>query len=428
MVSVSGSLPKQTATRWVCEYFLGEAVYSLALILAHLIRLYPNNVQSSTLTRAAGTARFAWNWGLARWNEQYAAGGKPSWMKLDAEMNALKKSSFSWMNEAVGSRPAKAALKDLGQAFQNFFRRAKAGEKPGYPKFKKRGRCKESFYVSGERLQFEGKKIRLPKLGWVKMAEVVRFPGRIRSARFSKRAGNWFVSVQVELAESWSYSHCCENQAVVGVDLGVRNLAVPSKGDPTPAPRALRFYEKRLKRLQREMARRTRGGANWNKTKLKLQKCHEKIANIRRDVTHKLTSGLVKNFRFIGVEDLNIKGMVKNHHLAKSVADAAMAEVRRQLEYKAPLAGGVVVLADRWFPSTKTCSACGHVLEHLALSERQWRCPSCETTHDRDFNAARNLERIAAEYAVKARRAGGSGDFGRETVLVEAGTERLATA
>ena len=344
-------------------------------------------------------------------------------MKLDAEMNSLKSSLFPWMNEAAGYCPAQASLRDLGQAFQHFFRRVKAGEKPGYPKFKKKGRSKESFYVSGERLQFNSRKIRLPKLGWVKMAEVVRFPGRVLSARFSKRAGNWFVAVQVELAESWSYPHCCENQAVVGVDLGVRNLAVPSKGDPTPAPRALRFYEKRLKRLSRELSRRARGGANWNKTKLKLQKCHEKIVNIRRNVTHKLTSGLVKNFRFIGIEDLNIKGMSKNHRLAKSVADAAMAEVRRQLEYKAPLAGGVVVLADRWFPSTKTCSACGHVLEHLALSERQWRCPSCETQHDRDLNAARNLERIAAEYAVKARRAGGSGDSGRETALVEAGTE-----
>lgn len=379
------------------------------MILAHRIRLYLNNCQAGYLAQAAGTARFVYNWGLARWNELYAAGSKPSWQKLNAELNAIKREQFPWMYN-VTKWCANKALNDLGNAFSNFFRRVKAGEKPGYPRFKKKGRSRESFYVAGADLQFDGTKIRIPKLGWVRMAEVVRFPGRVVSARFTKCAGKWFVSVQVELDESWVYSHRCENQAVVGVDLGLTHLAIPSKGEPTDAPRALRFYERRLKRFQRELARRTKGGSNWSKTRLKIQKTYEKIANVRRDVTHKLTAQLVRDFRWIGIEDLNVRGMVKNHCLAKSVSDAGFAEVRRQLEYKAQLSGSTVIVADRWFPSSKRCSSCGYVLEHLLLSTRRWRCPTCSAEHGRDINAAMNLEQIAAGYAVKAHGAGSAGD------------------
>ena len=378
--------------------------------LSHKIRLYPNNIQATYLARAAGTARFAYNWGLARWKALYEAGEKPSWQKLNAELNAIKRSAFPWMLDVTKWAPNKA-LNDLGDAFRHFFRRARNGSRrKGYPRFKKKNCSPDSFYVAGAKLSFEGHKIRIPKLSWVRMAQPVRFPGRIVAARFTKHAGKWFVSVQVEVDEFWIYPHRCENQAAVGVDLGLVCLAVPSNGEPTDAPRALRFYEKRLKRLQRELARRTKGGANWNKTKLRIQRTHERIANIRRDVTHKLTASLVGRFRWIGIEDLNVRGMLANRYLAKSAADAALAEVRRQLEYKAPLAGSTIIGADRFYPSSKRCSSCGHVLEHLSLSVRRWRCPSCLIEHDRDKNAAKNLEQLAAGHAVKARGAGSSGD------------------
>ena len=176
---------------------------------------------------------------------------------------------------------------------------------------------------------------------------------------------------------------------------------VPSTGERIEAPRALRSHERKLRRLGKELSRRTKGGKNWHKTKAKLGRAHERVANIRRDVTHKLTASLVQRFRRIGIEDLNVAGMARTR-LAKSVMDAAMAEVGRQLTYKAPLAGGVVVTADRWYPSSKTCSACGVVYADLALGERRWTCDACGAEHDRDVNAAMNLKTLAVAPAVAA--------------------------
>lgn len=379
------------------------------MILGQRVRLDPNNVQRTFLGRCAGAARRIWNDGLARWQELYGAGGKPYWQGLNAEVNARKTTDLAWLRElpwAVSNN----ALQDLGVAFTNFFRRVRVGDgKPGYPRFKKKGRCREGFAIEGRALRFEGRKVYVPKLGWVRTRQALRFPGKIVAARFILYAGHWYVSVQVEIDESWAYPHRCETQAVVGVDLGLVRLAVPSEGEPTDAPRALRFCEDRLRRLNKELARRTKGGANWHKTKAKLAKCHEKIANLRRDVTHKLTACLVHDFRWIGVEDLNVAGMGQNRHLAKSVADAAMAEVRRQLAYKSILSGSTIVVADRWFPSSKTCSSCGVVRDSLPLSVRMWACDACSAKHNRDLNAAYNLRNLAAAFAAKACRQGSAG-------------------
>lgn len=372
------------------------------MILAHRIRLDPNNVQASWLERCAGTARFTFNWGLARWQEQHAAGEKPSWQKINGELNSVKSVEFPWMTELPWAITNKA-LSDLGAAFTNFFHRVKFGQKPGYPRFKSRKRSTPSFAIEGRALHFDGKKIKIPKLGWVRTREALRFPGKVLSARFTKRAGYWYVSLQVEVDESrWSYPHRCETQAVVGVDLGIVDLAVLSTGERIEAPRALRAHETKLRRLNKELSRRTRGGKNWHKTKAQIQRLHERIANIRRDVTHKLTTSLVKRFRWIGIEDLNVVGMTKNRRLAKSVMDAAMSEVSRQLAYKAPLVGSAVVVADRWYPSSKTCSGCGVVYADLSLGERRWTCDACGAEHDRDKNAAENLRAMAAAQAVTA--------------------------
>ena len=379
------------------------------MILGQRIRLDLNNVQQTWMERCAGTARFAWNWGLARWKELYEAGEKPNWRKLNAEINARKQADLAWLKE-IPWAVSNNALRDLGKAFAAFFRRVKSGQKPGYPRFKKKGRCHEGFAIEGRALVFNGRRVKLPKLGWVRTRQPLRFPGKILSARFTKHAGYWYVSIQVEVDESrWSYPHRCETQAAVGVDLGVVDLAVLSTGERFEATRVLRRMEKRLRRLNKELSRRKKGGKNWQKTKAKLAKLHERIANIRRDAIHKLTAFLVRKFRYIGIEDLNVLGMAKNKYLAKSIMDAAMAEVARQLAYKAPLAGSTVVVADRWFPSSKTCSACGAVRGSMPLSVRTWTC-ACRTVHDRDVNAAINLERLAAAQAVTAQRQGSSGD------------------
>lgn len=382
------------------------------MILAHRIRLDLNNVQATWLERCAGAARFTFNWGLARWQEQYAEGKKPSWQTLNVELNQIKAAEFPWMTNLPWAVTSKA-LADLGTAFTGFFHRVKMNDrKPGYPRFKSKKRGTPSFYIEGRALSFDGKRIKFPKFGWLRMREALRFPGKVISARFTKRAGHWYVSLQVEVADSYVYPHRCETQAVVGVDLGVVDLAVFSTGERIEAPRALREHEQRLCMLQKRLSRRIRGGKNWQKTKAQIQKLYEHITNIRRDVTHKLTASLVQRFRWIGVENLNIAGMSRTR-LAKSVMDAAMAEVGRQLGYKTLLAGSVLVVADRFYPSSKKCSICGVVYTDLALGERRWICDSCGTEHDRDENAAKNLEMLAAAQAVTAC-CHGSSDVGPE--------------
>jgi putative transposase len=379
------------------------------MIFGQRIRLDPNNIQASFFGRCAGTARFAWNWGLARWKEMYDANEKPNWRKINVELNARKADDLAWMREIPWAIP-NYAIRDLGTAFSCFFRRIKAGKVPGYPRFKKKGRRREGFAVEARALVFDGRRVRVPKLGWVRTRDDIRFPGKVLSVRFTKRAGHWYASVQIEIDETqWIYPHRCETQAVVGIDLGVVDLAVLSTGERVQAPRVLRKHETSLRRLNKELSRRKKGGSNWKKTKAKLARLHERIANVRRDVAHKLTSRMVRDFRWIGVENLNVKGMVSNRRLAKSVMDAAMSEIVRQLNYKAPLAGGTVVQVDRWYPSSKTCSACGFIYADLRLGERTWTCETCGAEHDRDENAATNLKQMAAAHAVTAYRHGSAG-------------------
>jgi len=378
------------------------------IILGQRIRLDLNNVQATFFDRCAGASRFTFNWGLARWQEIYKAGGKPNWRTINAEVNSRKNNDLVWLKELPWAVPNNA-LQDLNNAFQHFFRRVKAGEKPGYPRFKSKKHTKPAFCIEGRAIQFNNKRIKLPKLGWIKTRQELRFPGKVLSARFSKQSGNWYLSVQVEVDEFWIYPNRCETQAVCGVDLGVVDLAVVSDGTSVAAPRIFRQLEKRLRMLNKRLSRRTKGGKNWIKAKAQIGKLHERIACIRRDVTHNLTARLVRDFRWIGIEDLNIKGMAANHHLAKSVMDAAMAEVSRQILYKAPLAGSNVAVADRWYPSSKTCSDCGAIFSELKLGVESWVCQSCGSVHDRDKNASINLRNIALTQRDRALSQGSSG-------------------
>lgn len=364
------------------------------IILGQRIRLDLNNVQATWMERCAGAARYIFNLGLARWQEIYETGGNPNWRAINAEVNARKSGDLTWLKEIPWAVPNNA-LQDLNSAFQQFFRRMKAGQKPGYPRFKSKKHTKPAFAIENRAVQFSNKRVKLPKLGWIKTRQKLRFPGMVLSARFSKHAGHWYLSVQVEVDESWIYPHRCETQAVCGVDMGVVDLAVVSDGTKVSAPRILRQLEKRLRMLNKQLSRRTKGGKNRLKAKAQLQRLHERIANVRRDVTHNLTARLVRNFRWIGIEDLNVAGMARTR-LAKSVMDAAMAEAGRQLLYKAPLAGSAVVQADRWYPSSKLCSDCGTKREGpLPLSIREWVCEFCGVVHDRDVNAAINLRTAA---------------------------------
>ena len=363
--------------------------------LAHKIRIYPNLESEVYLNKSCGTARFAYNWALARWKELYTSGNKPSALSLNREFNARKGSEFPWTSEVSKYAPQRSIL-TLGEAFSKFFKKESR-----YPRFKKKGVSKSSFYLGNDAVQVTGRYLKLPKLSKpIKMAEVIRFPGRVLSCTISRdAAGDWYVSFNIELSDSYVYSHKCESQAIVGVDVGIKTLATCSDGTRFDNPRALRAAERQIRRRSKDLSRKCKGSKNRAKAKILLAKAHRKVTRIRQGAWHLATSWLVKNFRFIGIEDLNIKGMVKNHKLAKSLADAALGEFRRQVTYKSKLAGSNLAVADRFYPSSKLCYCCGHKLDELDLSVREWTCPECKTFHDRDGNASQNLELVAARYA-----------------------------
>ncbi len=375
------------------------------MLVAHKIRLAPNNVQASYLARAAGTARFAYNWALAEWSRQYDACkadptlDKPSDPALRRQLNAIKREQFPWMLEVTKNAPQMAIIQ-LGAAFKNFF----AG-RASYPTFRRKGRD-DRFTISNDQFSVEAARIRIPKLGWLRMCETLRFSGTILSASISRTAGRWFASITVDTPDDL-FQPPAETQGAVGIDLGVTTLATLSTGKRHEGPKAHKRLLKRLRRLSRGLSRKVKGSANRRKAKDKLARLHAKIANIRQDSLHQLTTSVTRQFDTIGIEDLNVKGMLQNRCLARAVSDMGFYELRRQLEYKALLRGGRVVVAGPWYPSTKTCSCCGHVLKELALAVRLWTCPTCATTHDRDINAAINLRNIAVSSTAAA--CGGEG-------------------
>ena len=360
------------------------------MLIAHRIALDPNNVQATYFARAAGTARFAYNWALAEWKRQYEAWKldnrqtKPTQAALRRQLNAIKREQFPWMLEVTKNAPQMAIIQ-LGQAFQNFFAgRAK------YPQPRKKG-VHDRFTLTNDQFSIDGCRIRIPNLGWVRMRESLRFAGKILSATVSRVADRWFVSIAVDTQDD-SHLPQAKNQGVVGVDLGVAALATLSTGEPPiPGPKPHKALLARLQRLSRSLSRKQKGSANRKKAKAKLARLHARIAAIRSDALHKLTTDLTRRFHTIGIEDLNVRGMVRNRHLARSIADMGFFEFRRQLEYKAAMRGGQVVVADRFYPSSKTCANCGHLLSTLSLGTRMWTCPSCSTRHDRDVNAAKNI-------------------------------------
>lgn len=394
------------------------------MIIAHKIALDPNNVQATYFARAAGTARFAYNWALAEWQRQYEAWKqdnslpKPSQAALRRQLNALKREQFPWMLEVTKNAPQMAIIQ-LGEAFKNFF----AG-RARYPKFRKKG-VHDRFTLTNDQFSVEGSRIRIPNLGWVRMRESLRLAGKIMSATVSRVADRWFVSLTVDTEDPPKRK--AENQGIAGVDLGVSALATLSTGETITGPKPHKALLDRLRRLSRSLSRKQKGSRNRQKAKAKLARLHARIANIRADALHKLTSDITRRFHTVGIEDLNVRGMMANRHLARSIADMSFHEFRRQLEYKAERRGGLVVVADRWFPSSKTCSACGSVQDNMPLSVRQWICPDCGASHDRDLNAARNLATYAASSAVSACGEEGAGRARKSAVKPASVKQEIST-
>ena len=391
-----------------------------------------NNEQITSCKQHAGAARWAYNWGLQRKQEAYKATGRsPSARDLNRELNALKKAALPWMYEVSTCAPQEA-LRNLDQAFAHFFRRARlkrAGKltgKVGYPQRKTKKKGLGSFRLTGSIVVYPGA-IQLPRLDRVRPKECGYLPATgtsgttgvtVLSSTFSEQAGHWYVSVLVEQNEQ---QHVVpENTgAVVGVDLGVKALAALSDGTVIANPRSLKRRLKKLKRLQRAVSRKQKGSNNRKKVARKPGKQHRKVADQRANTLHQVTTRLAKSKSVIVVENLNVSGMLQNHQLAQAIGDVGSGEFRRQLTYKAEWYGSKVILADRWEPSSKTCSACGWIADDLTLSARSFHCHNlgfpCGLVLDRDLNAAINLRKLAGSSSDSLNACGeGSAGLGRE--------------
>jgi len=374
------------------------------MILAHKIQIDPNNKQATYFARAAGTARFAYNWALAKAKERYEQDKESKFNEgeLRKELNAIKRAQFPWMLEVTKCAPQLAIKEGLARAFKNFF----AG-RAEFPTFHKKG-VKDSFSLSNDQFAINNKLIRIPNLGYVRMTEKLRFQGKIIGATISRKADKWFVSIQVEMLEPKPIHNTYSENQAVGVDLGVKDLAVLSSGTKIVGAKPHKALLSRLRRLNKAISRKQgarkgeKKSSNFIKSKKKLSRLHARIANIRNDELHKLTTNLTNAFSIIGIEDLNVSGMVKNRKLARAINDVSFFEFRRQLEYKAKIKGGIIVVASRFFPSSKLCCVCGYKNETQTLKVREWNCPECGINHDRDINAAINLKNNAVIYQISA--------------------------
>jgi len=375
-------------------------------VRSYKVELDLNDRQRTACLQHAGAARWAYNFGLRRKREAYAAGQKtPTAIDLHRELCVLKKTDVPWMY-AVSKCAPQQALRNLDTAYTNFFRRCKQGaKKKGFPKFKSRKRGIGSFTLEGA-VRATDRTITLPRIGAVRLKECGYIPSgaTIKSVVVSERAGRWFVSVRTDEPEAL----LPPGSEMLGVDVGIKNLATLSDGTVFENPKALRKAQYLLRQRQKAVSRRAKGGANRRKAVQRLARQHWRVACVRSDAIHKATTAIAKRAAVLGIESLNVAGMMKNHRIAGALSDAGLSEFHRQLDYKTKWHGGTVVKADRFFPSSKKCSSCGRVKDTLLLSERVFRC-ECGNVIDRDENAAINLKNLAVSSTATACCPGGSG-------------------
>jgi putative transposase len=358
------------------------------MIKAHKIRLNPTEEQHSYFAKAAGTARFVWNWALAEWNRKSEAGEKPTALKLKKQFNEIRREQFPWTWEVTKNASDQPFL-DLGKAFTAFFEGVKNGKRVGRPKFKSKKRSRPAFYLANDQCEFGDHRIWIPKLGWVNMTENLRFQGKVTGVRITRTAKWWFASITVELPDTPG----APRTSAVGIDVGLNRLATLSTGEEYENQAFLKTALLKLRQANKRLHRRVKGSKNREKARRQVARLHYQITCMRDDALHKLTTRIADCYGIIGIENLNLKGLLKNRRLSRSFSDAALGKLLTLLTSKVQQRGGQIIKVDRFFPSSKTCHACGWKWETMDLSDRVFICqnPLCayyQFAQDRDHNAA----------------------------------------
>lgn len=356
---------------------------------AFRFRIYPNKTQKELITKTIGCSRFVFNHFLEKWNNTFKTTNKGlSYNTCSSQLTQLKK-ELLWLKE-VDSISLQSSLRDLDDSFKRFFKKQNKA-----PRFKSKRNPVQSYTTkhTNSNIAIVDNRIKLPKLGLVKFAKSKEVDGRILNATIKRKAsGKYYISILVET----EVQELPKTNSSVGIDLGLKDFAILSNGKVYENPKFFRTLEKKLAKEQVILSRRTKGGSNWNKQKIKVARIHEHIQNARKDYLHKISTDIVKNHDIIGIEDLQVSDMLKDRKFSKGISEVSWSEFRTMLEYKSSWYGKTVIAVAKNFPSSQLCSDCGYKHKDVKnLSLRKWTCPKCDTKHDRDINASINLKNEA---------------------------------
>ena len=389
------------------------------MLRGYEFRIYPTEKQKGQIAQHFGCARLAYNLSLSKTMEHYTNTGKHlSGFQCNNYFTNLKKTEEYTFLKEVQSSVITNAIFDLQTAYTKFFR-----EKSGFPKFKSRKSHRHSFTMhqtSGVcKLDYENNKVWIPRIKWLDCRLSRKVEGNIKSITVKQvPSGKYFISILVEDNKTYPPKKEIVPETTIGIDLGLKTFATLSNGIKLENIRPLKNEEKKLKVLQKRMSKRVKGSKNYEKARIKVARQHEHIANIRKDYLHKVSTNIINDSQVdtICLETLNIKGMMKNHKLAKAISDVSLGMFKKMLEYKADWKGKNIIYIGQFEPSTKLCHVCGFINNNITLSDREWECPSCNTYHDRDINASINIKQIAlSDYNKKYINSG----LGQSVELVE---------